>query len=56
MDTELIDAALLVRRPERPDGNPFTSEPYIASSVDDLAPSFGSKYTICSSLEMIKEL
>ena len=51
-----IDAALAVRRPNSNEGNPFSSEPYIARGVEELKDSFGSKYTICSSLEAIRQL
>ena len=56
MDTGLIDAALVVRRPEASNGNPFASEPYIAKSPSNLLDSCGSKYTICSTLEMVPEI
>lgn len=51
-----IDSALAVRRPTSVRGDPFSSEPYIAHGVDELADSFGSKYTICSPLEAIRKL
>jgi coenzyme F420-reducing hydrogenase beta subunit len=55
-DSGKIDSALAVRRPNSEKGNPFSSEPYIARSSEELADSFGSKYTICSSLEAISTL
>lgn len=55
-DIGKIDSALAVRRPTAAEGNPFSSEPYIARSAEELQDSFGSKYTICSSLEAIRTL
>ncbi|HAW19922.1 MAG TPA: hypothetical protein DCX14_07050, partial [Flavobacteriales bacterium] len=51
-----IDSALAVRRPTSASGNPFSSEPYIARNAAELSDSFGSKYTICSSLEAVRQL
>jgi coenzyme F420 hydrogenase subunit beta len=55
-DSEEIDAALAVKRPNSTQGNPFSSLPFIAKNTDELKESFGSKYTICSSLELIGQI
>lgn len=55
-ETKLIDAALVVRRPSAPDGNPFAAEPYIARTPDELHESYGSKYTICPTLAKIRQI
>ena len=39
-ETGKIDSALAVRRPNSEQGNPFSSEPYIARSAAELADSF----------------
>lgn len=52
-DSAQIDAALAVKRPNAAEGNPFSSQPFIARNTEELKESFGSKYSICSSLELI---
>ena len=54
----LIDSVLGVRRPDQSNAasDPFKSEPFIARNADELRQAAGSKYTICSSLELLPEL
>jgi len=55
-DVGLIQSALAVKRPNVEEGSPYAAMPYIAANKDELEASYGSKYTICSSLELIKDL
>jgi coenzyme F420 hydrogenase subunit beta len=56
MEKEIISAALAVRRPISKTGNPFSSEPFIARSIESLTEAAGSKYTICSTLELVRQI
>ncbi len=51
-----FDACLGVVRASADDGNPFCAEPKIAAKPEDVDLFAGSKYVICSSLEMLPEL
>jgi coenzyme F420 hydrogenase subunit beta len=55
-ERHLIDAAVVVRRGSLDRGGVFSAEPYVARSASELQESMGSKYTVCSTLEAIKEL
>jgi coenzyme F420-reducing hydrogenase beta subunit/polysaccharide pyruvyl transferase WcaK-like protein len=56
LEMDLIDAAIVVRRGSVDGSGPFASEPYVARSASELKASTGSKYTICATLEAIKDL
>ncbi|HBJ33231.1 MAG TPA: hypothetical protein DDZ51_00410 [Planctomycetaceae bacterium] len=55
-ETGYIDATLAVRRPKANVGSPYASEPFIATNTEELLDSCGSKYTICSTLELLGEI
>lgn len=57
LNSGIIHKVGAVRRPLLGSArSPFVSEPFIASSKEELMSACGSKYSICSTLELIPEL
>lgn len=57
LETGLIESAGMVRRPRaHSELSPFSSEPFVARTIDEVLEGAGSKYTICSTLEIVPQL